>query len=87
MKCSACSGSLKPAVMLAPRGLLVCARCGGVHGTIYRGDAVALVGLDLPMLASSPAPRYFDLTVLGSAGVSRVHGWYDAAQRRVVQYG
>lgn len=95
MKCSACSGSLKPAVeitftALAYRGLQTCRRCGGLQGTIYRGEAIEVIGLGLPMLAAASSPealRYFDLTVLGSQGVERIHGWYDTTQHRVVQYG
>jgi hypothetical protein len=95
LKCSACSGGLKQqAEILRGTGygsnLLVCVRCGGLHGTMYRGEAAHLVGLGRPMLAEATSPdalRYFDLTVLGSAGVSRVHGWYDVRERRVVQYG
>lgn len=88
MKCNACGGSLKPLKNNA--ALSECRRCHGLHGTIYRGEAYHLVGLGRPMLAnatSEDALRYFDLTVLGSEGVDRIHGFYDARECRVVQYG
>jgi hypothetical protein len=87
MKCSACNGRL---VATDRPTLTRCSKCGGLHGSCYRGDAVALVGLDLPMQAEATSPeslRYFDLTVVGSQGVSRTHGWFDAHTSRVVQYG
>lgn len=91
LKCSACSGTLKPGTPLRdPTGSLVCTRCGGLHGSCYRGEATNIVGLGLPMLAEASSPealRYFDLTVLGSDGIAHVHGWYDSTKRRVVQIG
>lgn len=85
MRCRACSGTLR--VSREGVGLLECRRCRGLHGTLYRGEATALVGLGLPMLDESDNVRYFDLDVLGSDGIRRLHGWYDPVRRRVVQYG
>jgi hypothetical protein len=31
--------------------------------------------------------RFFDFTLLGSAGVSRSHGWFHRVSRNVVQFG
>lgn len=90
LKCSACSGSLKPATNVPGiSGLSQCRRCGGLHGSIYAGVATSLIGYGLPMQAESgpDGARYFDLSILGSAGVSRMHGWYDPRTHRIVQEG
>jgi len=62
--------------------------CGAVLGSCYRGDAY---GVYLPYWAPPDTPienwRYFDLTVLGSDGVSRVHGWFDIETRKLTQVG
>jgi hypothetical protein len=87
MKCSACSGRL---VATDRPTLTRCRKCGGLHGSCLRGDATALVGLGLPMQSNASSPealRFFDLTVIGSQGVSRIHGWFDVQTVRVVQYG
>jgi hypothetical protein len=90
MVCAACSGRIvTPAVIggVAHRNLHQCRKCGGVHGMLYRGEARQIFGLDLPMLANSDSPRYFNVTVLGSEGIAYVHGWFDERARSVVQYG
>lgn len=92
-ECPACSHTKGRQVRLHGRLLaqvFECAACGGLHGTCYKGDANDLV---LPYFApgelvnESERVRYFDLTTLGSAGVQRVHGWYDPATGYIVQVG
>lgn len=86
MTCTACNGTLRP----TPLGsqLSKCESCGGLHGTLYLGEAVGMVGLGKPMVSGEYSDsKYFDLTVLGSEGVERVHGWYSPSLGRVVQYG
>jgi hypothetical protein len=83
-QCSACSGDVV-AEWTPTMGR--CRECGAVQGSCYRGEASQWVRLGAPMLPNSDDLRYFDLVVLGSDGVSRVHGWADRGSRRVVQYG
>ena len=63
-------------------------RCGAVLGTCYKGESY---GVYLPYWAPAGTPlenqRYFDLTVLGSDGVNRVHGWFDSVTRMITQTG
>jgi len=84
--CPACSA--KRGTETAVSGVYACARCGAIFGTCYKGDSYRLV---LPRFAKEPvAPeqlRYFDLTLLGSDGVTRNHGWYDPATKLVHQIG
>jgi len=65
-----------------------CRRCGAIYGDCYKGESYAIV---LPYMAEAEVPpercRYYDLTVLGSDGVSRRHGWFDPDTRRIVQIG
>lgn len=85
MQCPACNGRRHE--QLATQ-VYRCRRCGALHGTVYRGELNQYV---IMRLAPQPVPaereRYFDFTVLGSDGVSRVHGWYDTATRLVTQVG
>ena len=84
--CPACSA--KRGTETKVRGVYSCAKCGGIFGECYKGDANNLV---LPYFAKEPvAPevlRYFDLTTLGSDGIHRSHGWFDPQTRLVHQVG
>lgn len=66
--------------------ILTCKRCGAVHGTCYKGESPVL-----PFFAKDAVPaedlRYFDLTLIGSQGVERTHGWYDPKTRLIHQVG
>jgi len=65
-----------------------CAKCGAVHGTCYKGDASRFVLLQFAREAvPAEVLRYFDLTLLGSQGIERTHGWYDPATKLVHQFG
>lgn len=77
---------------LVPTGDLktsTCQACGGLHGEMYRGEAYDFVNLHRKMQDDAPPERlrYFDLTLLGSKGIERVHGWMDRETQNVVQYG
>jgi hypothetical protein len=87
MKCPACSGGSKPIGGAA--GLIFkCLKCGAIHGQCYLGESYEHV---LPYMTKEDVPpertRYFDFTCLGSAGVTRRHGWYEPATKRIVQVG
>ena len=69
-------------------GTHVCQVCGAVEGQCYKGDSYDLV---LPYWAPAEVDPsewvYFDLTVLGSAGVERRHGWFDRVSHKLTQVG
>jgi hypothetical protein len=86
MTCPACSGKrLRDTSVF---GVQQCGRCETIFGQCYRGDSYTLVA---PYMASEPVPadrlRFYDLTILGSDGVSRSHGWYDPSTKLVHQVG
>lgn len=74
------------------RGVYTCARCAGIfhnQGLLYLGDSYNYV---LPHWDENGAckvedQRYYDLTVLGSQGVVRRHGWFNPATKRITQVG
>lgn len=64
--------------------------CGALHGSCYLGDSYALVSPRMDPNANQVGPedqRYYDLECVGSAGLSRRHGWYNPATRMVTQVG
>jgi DNA-directed RNA polymerase subunit RPC12/RpoP len=85
--CPACNGKRMEAHERL-RDVYTCKRCGAVFGTCYLGESYEIV---LPYFTKEDVPserlRYFDLTCIGSKGLTRRHGWYDAATRRIVQVG
>jgi ribosomal protein L37AE/L43A len=85
--CPACSHKLVRAVEGATQ-LYRCAKCEAIFGNCYLGDSYTHV---LPFMVAAEPPadqiRYFDFTCLGSAGITRRHGWYDTASKRIVQVG
>ena len=84
--CPCCDGKRRKATDYA--GVFECSRCGAIYGECWKGDSYALV---LPRMTARPVPpercRYYDLTVLGSDGVTRRHGWFDTETRLIVQVG
>ena len=56
--------------------------------SIYLGESYELV---LPEFETGETARedlrYYDLTCLGSKGLTRRHGWYNRRTRRIVQVG
>lgn len=92
MTCSACSGRLVPVTFTPAADVLVtlyrCVQCDGLHGSLPREHAGAVVGIGHQLQTNAIGDlRYFDLTLVGSFGSQRAHGWYDTVTRRVVQYG
>lgn len=65
-----------------------CENCGGVVGTCYLGESYSFV---LPYFSKETVPanktRYFDLTCLGSEGITRRHGWYCPETKLITQVG
>jgi hypothetical protein len=65
-----------------------CPHCGAVFGSCYKGDSYSIVR---PDWAPNDTPMddcfYYDLDVLGSDGIIRIHGWADKKTRRIVQVG
>lgn len=87
--CPACGGrKLQHDVPGLPTAAKVCRSCDAVFGEMYLGDSYQIV-LPLWVEAEPPADRlrYYDFLCLGSAGLTRRHGWYDRATRRIVQTG
>ena len=86
--CPACSSTSSRAHDLS--GVRVCAACSCIftERAILRGDSFTIV---LPSWDEAGIPiedeRPFDLTVVGSAGVERRHGWFNPATRRITQTG
>jgi ribosomal protein L37AE/L43A len=74
------------------KGVYHCQGCGGIFhtsGTLYLGDSYAYVlpYWDAPGACATEDQRYYDLTVLGSEGVTRRHGWYNPKTKRITQVG
>lgn len=84
--CPACNGKRRNRTEHA--GVFECRRCGAPYGECYRGDSYTIVR---PRMTAEPVPpercRYYNLTVLGSDGISRRHGWFDPETRLIVQIG
>ena len=87
MTCTACNHShFSPT---AHHSVITCNGCGGVQGTIARGDVTQFVHLHRWHTGDErpEALRFFDFTILGSEGVSRSHGFFHAVTKDVVQFG
>lgn len=86
MNCPACN-STKIKVTVNSQ-IHSCKTCGAIFGTTYLGESYGLV---LPYMAKDQvAPeklRYYDLTCLGSEGITRRHGWFDPETRLIHQVG
>ncbi len=101
--CSACNNNTARSLVVnghAHPDLRVCDRCGAVLGRCWRGDSPVLLVFCPTEAAKAvshsarrrlesqlPDPRFFDLDLVGSAGVERVHGWFNPATMKVVQFG
>ena len=68
--------------------VVTCAGCGGIYtlSPIYRGESYQIV---LPSWDEGEAAEevYYDLTVLGSDGIQRRHGWFNPATKQITQTG
>ena len=86
VSCPACNG--KRSRQTETVGIRECVRCRAIFGMCYKGESYGLVLPVFSDLPSSPLDtRYYDLTVLGSAGIERRHGWFDTRNRKIVQTG
>ena len=69
-------------------GVFSHSRCNAVLGSCYKGESYDIY---LPYWAPANVPaeneRYFNLEVLGSAGIEHVHGWFDIESRKLTQVG
>jgi ribosomal protein L37AE/L43A len=90
--CPACScerGTLIP----TGTAVYTCERCGCLHGRLYLGESYTLVQPYFEAEAVAAAAiaagetRPYDLDCLGSGGLTRRHGWYNPATRRITQTG
>lgn len=68
-----------------------CRKCGAVYTpdgcSIYRGESYGLVSPHMSDREDMAGAVYYDLRVLGSAGVARRHGWYDPQTKLILQVG
>jgi len=85
-KCPACGSKKRKATKLFD--VFVCGRCGALYGECWKGESYSFV---LPHWETGKyyphEVRYYDLTVLGSDGIERRHGWYLPRTKRIVQVG
>lgn len=83
--CPACNGSND---IELPGGLKECAYCGCLHGQTYLGESYRYVK---PQMISSreadQRAKPFDITCLGSKGITRRHGFYDPKTKCITQVG
>lgn len=86
--CPGCSGSLVP--LATDARLAKCQFCGGLVTLAPVPLDVACQYVDIGTLVDGPVDgRYFDLDVISprDGTVSRTHGWFDPATKKVFQYG
>lgn len=87
-ECPACSSTSSRSHFVP--GVRVCEACSCIftERAITRGDSFTIV---LPSFDEAGCQvedeRPFDLTVVGSDGVERRHGWFNPATRRLTQVG
>lgn len=88
MNCPACSATASTPHEVD--GVAVCSACGAIYTTrhIYKGDSYRIVLPQWETAAHDPeTERYYDLSVLGSNGAERRHGWFNPATKRITQTG
>jgi len=86
MNCPNCNG--KRQVLTKVIGVYMCQKCRAIHGQCYRGDSYTFVLPSWHDGDADPADTfYYDLTVLGSNGVERRHGWAHNQTKKIVQVG
>ena len=86
--CPGCSNNTGHSVSINGRfsnTLRECAGCGALLGRCYRGDSPVLMTFSPEH--NPEKTRHFDLDLLGSGGVRRVHGFYNPADMMVTQFG
>lgn len=68
--------------------LAECAACGCVHGQLYLGDSFGVVKPSMTCNPASDARAVpYDLTCLGSGGITRRHGFFDPLTGLITQVG
>jgi hypothetical protein len=88
--CPVCSSEKARHDPKHPVQVYICNGCGCVHGTCYLGESYSVVRNQFhPQAATFPVEneRHYDLTCLGSEGISRRHGKFDPATRFILQTG
>jgi hypothetical protein len=68
-------------------GIHECPHCGAVFGQCYQGESYSIVYPRWQESGDFENAFYYDLTILGSDGITRSHGWADKTTRRIIQTG
>lgn len=85
--CPLCNANYKAQEEIGS-GMYRCSGCGTIHGSCYAGDRSKYVKPFFAKENVSPEKwRYYDFEILGSNGVSRVHGWFDPETQLITQVG
>jgi len=84
MKCLLCG---KKAKEIKVHGVYECPKCRSIFGNCYLGDSYLLVKPFLEAPTEGVEERYFDLTCLGSEGITRRHGWFNPQTKNITQIG
>lgn len=88
MKYDGCPGcGRKRKTQMDRAGIYQCVNCGAIYGNCYLGDSYSIVKPMFDPQSEVIEQRYFDLTCLGSEGISRRHGWYNPKTRLLIQVG
>lgn len=84
--CSNATGNPRYSESIGHSSVFRCHRCGAVFGSCYLGDSYAIVRPEWHA-GEEGEQFYFDLECLGSAGITRRHGWANVSTRRITQTG
>ena len=91
MNCPSCNKRLTVKTMSAAyqgiTGVHECPKCSAVFGQCYKGESYSIVLPQWQEDGDFENAFYYDLTVLGSGGITRQHGWADKTTRRIIQTG
>ena len=68
-------------------GVYQCPKCTAVFGTCYKGESYSIVKPWMSDRTDMNNAQYYDLTILGSDGITRRHGWFDPNTRLILQVG
>jgi hypothetical protein len=83
-ECPGCSGTGK--LVPGKVSIYVCSGCNGIFGDCYLGESYEYV---LPYWSpdAKAEGRYYDFTCLGSGGMTRRKGWFNPADKKILQTG
>jgi len=88
MTCPACNSKRIKHGVNGRHWLNQCRKCSALFGECWLGDSYDVA---LPYLTNDPEADkravYFDLSCLGSTGITRRHGWVDPTTKLLVQIG